>query len=338
MTRRHLSPASTCSAIFENREVVQWHRVSFYQQVSLKLISQALIFECPAYSKGSECPPVYIPGEPSEADIKFNEKVVLYASPSNPGAARFAADLAEKHPSIEVVDRTPSYLVTPDDFLKALGFSGRTGANSNGGPRSLASITKEFTSARRISMMLSSRDESAPVTHMLLYLSREVFSGTAGSRLAGELRRAQERKLPIFLVHECDSAVGGEGTDDFGYFFQVTPEDLVIAGLYSTIAVAMHAGSKHRAASFILAARTLAGATTTAERCSLYSVVVDSSSRLSGLSVLKRPSKHVMLTKTSSVDEAAVAAAVRKFDKTLNSSKSLSAATNEAVRSSSYAV
>ena len=292
--------------------------MSVFQQLSLKLISETLVRECPIYSKRSGCPPLYIPGELNQDHLRFDHKVVLYASPSNPGAARFAASLAENFPSwIEVVDRTPSYLIPPEDFFKALGFSGRKGASTNDGARSLASITKEFNSTRRaLSAVLSSRDESEPVTHMLLYLSREVFNGAAGNRLAGEIRRSQERKLPIFLAHECDPAVGGDETDEFDRFLHVTPEDLITSGLYSTIAVALHSGNQHRSISFILAAKALANAGSEPTRLSFRSALAEARSRLSEVHQRRN---HVVVTK-SGVGKPKVAGTTEQSGKSVDSS------------------
>ena len=131
---------------------------------------------------------------------------MLYASPSNPGAAAAAEGLvlaliAAKQPaasSIQLVERLSS-AVLPNELRK--------GADS-----------------------LSGGDGAATATHMLLYLDKHTFMDAEGERLAATVRALRAAKLPIVLLHAKDSC-------EFGLFFTSTPQDLISDGLYKTVAL-----------------------------------------------------------------------------------------------------
>ena len=69
--------------------VVMWHRITFYQLVSLKLVVKEMLRDCPAYA---DAPPeeLYIPNEPARWRLAFRVPVRLFASAHNPGAAAAA--------------------------------------------------------------------------------------------------------------------------------------------------------------------------------------------------------------------------------------------------------
>ena len=94
--------------------------------------------------------------------------------------------------------------------------------------------------------------QSKVATHMLLYLSKETFVGSAGDRLAEEVRRARATKLPVLLLHEKNSC-------EFGLFFQTTPQDLIADGVYKMVALEL-LPAPHDAVSAVHLARAL-GAT-----------------------------------------------------------------------------
>ena len=87
----------------------------------------------------------------------------------------------------------------------------------------------------------------------LLYLSRQTFIGPAGEALAREVRTARAYKAQIVMIHEND--VQRDGCE-FEHFFVTTPQDLIDAGLYTSIALAFHP-TPHREVSLALAAKSL---------------------------------------------------------------------------------
>ena len=95
--------------------------------------------------------------------------------------------------------------------------------------------------------------EPAP-THVLLYLNDRTFVGGRGRRLATTMRALLHEGHPkILLVHELDEACGG---CEFSRFFDTTPRDLIVDGIYKTLATALAPGM-HRAVSIALIARAM---------------------------------------------------------------------------------
>ena len=91
---------------------------------------------------------------------------------------------------------------------------------------------------------------------MLLYLNRSTWAGDGAEALAEQVRAARRVRLPLVMAHENDAARGG---CIFGHFFEVTPRDLIVDGLYNDIAVGCHS-DPHRQVSLALLAKAL-GAT-----------------------------------------------------------------------------
>ena len=89
--------------------------------------------------------------------------------------------------------------------------------------------------------------------YFVLYLNRETFVGAPGAVLARDVAEALKCRVSIVMLHENDPELGGI---PFGHFFKTTPRELIEAGLYMPIAVAMHP-APHREVSLTLAAQAL---------------------------------------------------------------------------------
>ena len=96
--------------------------------------------------------------------------------------------------------------------------------------------------------------QDAKPSHFLLYLNVDTFVDEGGTQLAEELRKALAVQLLIVMAHESDPDRGG---CEFLRFFCTTPEDLINAGLYKTLAVSLYAGEKHRAVGRALIAKAM---------------------------------------------------------------------------------
>ena len=101
------------AAVFNGREIINWHRIQDLQFMSLKLLAVQLLLASPDYdkkslssrfserSRGKNAPleepemPLYISGELTSYRWNFNPPVTLYASPNNPGADGAAIALKE---------------------------------------------------------------------------------------------------------------------------------------------------------------------------------------------------------------------------------------------------
>ena len=106
---------------------------------------------------------------------------------------------------------------------------------------------------------------SLPDASFLLYLNKDTFCGDEGRLLASQVRailshnekltkETSDLRVNIFLAHECDLGLDG---CEFSLFFSTTPNDLIESGIYSQIAIALHA-HPFRRVSLSIAAQKLA--------------------------------------------------------------------------------
>ena len=193
----------------EGTPLITWHRVQDYQLLSLRMIAELTVHEMPLYANLKQPPKLYLRNDILAKEFAFKEKPTLYVSADNPGAMEVADQLLDKY---GVAGLSVS-LERPPEFAA---YDIKSTDRNNEATDWMA----------------------APCcTHMLLYLCTETFVGAVGQRLAHEIREAQRRDLRIVMVHECDSSKNG---CPFAHFFRTTPDDLVSAGLYGTIANAFH--------------------------------------------------------------------------------------------------
>ena len=236
-------------AVFEGRTPIAWHRISHFQNLTLKLIATEMLRNGPRFQgslSGGNAPedPVLIQhGEVNTSKLTLPQPLVLWCSAGNPGAADVAEELvtsmANNGTAIRVVDTMPD--------VQAL---------------------REY-------------GESAV---MLLYLNKDTWV-EQGEVLERDVRAARKLQadLKVVLVHENDKAKGG---CEFGDLFGTTPQELIDDGIYrsgrrltliahcpieraitnalcvpcgSDIAIALHT-PPHRAVSLALVAQAL-GAT-----------------------------------------------------------------------------
>ena len=94
----------------------------------------------------------------------------------------------------------------------------------------------------------------------LLYLNDATFVGDPGRLLAEEVLAALGAKQKILMAHERD-ATTGRGGCEFGQFFDVTPNEVIEAGLYKILATYLPAAEAFRPTAIAQLARE-AGAST----------------------------------------------------------------------------
>jgi len=258
------------SYVFDGRTAIEWHRVSHYQTVTLKLIATEMLRHAPKYhdkakdsltSHGSTYSKdsantdpstqrglsLILPGEIEVAKLTLPQPVVLWCSPSNAGAAEIAyelqAALVNSGPKIKVVDRKPD--------LQELSTTGESAAM-------LLYLNKD-TWTEQANML--ERDVRAThnfahgLGHSLLRMGSSMRTLGPRTLRAGGSRGGAD-KLKILLVHENDPSKGG---CEFGALFGTTPQGLVNEGIYEEIAIALHM-APHRAVSLAIMAQAL-GAT-----------------------------------------------------------------------------
>ena len=191
-------------AIFEGRTPIVWHRISHFQNLTLKLIATEMLRSEPSYERsldlGDDAPEdlggdasedlvLIQDGELNASKLTLPQPLNLWCSAGNAGAAEVAKELvvsmASNGASIRVVDMMPD--------VTALKESGESAA-------------------------------------MLLYLNKDTWVEQS-EVLEHDVRAARKVQagLKVVLVHENDKEKGG---CEFGDFFGTTPQELINDGIY----------------------------------------------------------------------------------------------------------
>ena len=191
-------------AIFEGRTPIVWHRISHFQNLSLKLIATEMLRNEPSYQisldlggdapedLGSDAPEdlaLIQDGELNASKLALPRPLALWCSAGNAGAAEVAKELvtamASNGAAIHIVDTMPD--------VKALKRNGESAA-------------------------------------MLLYLNKATWVEHS-EVLERDVRAARKLQadLKVVLVHENDKE---KGWCEFGDFFDTTPQELIDDGIY----------------------------------------------------------------------------------------------------------
>ena len=184
--------------IFNGRTPIVWHRISHFQNLSLKLIATEMLRLDPKFhssrpssgGNAAEELALNLPGEINVSEATLPRPLVLWCSAGNSGAVGIAkelmASMANNSATIRVVESQP-------DVMQAL----------------------------------KANDESVA---MLLYLNKDTWV-EQGEVLERDLRTARDMHagLKIILVHENDKTKGG---CEFATLFVATPQEMVNDGIY----------------------------------------------------------------------------------------------------------
>jgi len=215
--------------------IVPWYRVKAYQQLSLRLVLQRIIWAThPSaemiWANARHAPPMYLPTEPARDEITAFPPPTgatvfhVYVSPNNPGAeqitARVGSFLAERGHQL-IVTNDPAKADKAAYFLLYLHHHTWTSGN----PRR-AELEAECREAlRRI------REEKK-----------------------GEKKVSQQRRCQLLLVHERRTN-NGQQPATFAAIMKATPEEFCKTrgqgGLYDTLAFD-YCGDQHEDTSILL--------------------------------------------------------------------------------------
>jgi hypothetical protein len=228
--------------IFDGRTAIVWHRISQYQNLTLKLIATEMLRHAPhegSSSSFSGAINLVLPGELNVSELALTKPVFLWCSAGNLGAAGFAEEL-------------------------------KTSLGGGGGNVRVVD-SKPDTTALKFFILYLNKDTWVKQGELLERDVRATGSFDphhhgAGHGLAAALHLPHlghaahdspgETPIKIILVHENDQA---KGACDFGVFFGTTPQSFINEGIYKEIAIALHT-PPHRAVSLALVAQAL-GAT-----------------------------------------------------------------------------
>ena len=116
---------------------------------------------------------------------------------------------------------------------------------------SLAAPPPPANNVRGVLRSFSGALPSPVEERLLLYLNKDTWVGEDGAELVEIVRAAWQHQVEVLIVHENDPARNG---CEFGHFFGTTPQSLIDAGIYKTIAIALHP-APHREVSLALVAQ-----------------------------------------------------------------------------------
>ena len=215
---------------------VEWHRTRHLQDVSLHLILGHLL-------GGS----VYLTGELSQQPLELPvEGVTLYVSPHNPGAASLVYLINDMVHRAEKSSRKRSAAFRKSSehmgHRDQRSTSERLGDLGDVSDRSLASVPSLPLRSQPFVRLAA----SPGIPHyFLLHLSESTFESWRNERveLIEELEDALRRGVQFLLVHEQRSGEGG--AVPFDTIIQRTPQQLLTAGIYNTLAQPIY-GGKHQ--------------------------------------------------------------------------------------------
>jgi hypothetical protein len=225
-------PSEAVAAVFDREEPVVWSRVSEFQLASLKAVVIRMLRHLPYYTaNGAELEA----GAYAMNQIRpqsFQRPVRILTCTSNKGAHRIATELAAAacHPGsarVEVAEVLSEH--------------------------SLEEFTARGTT-RHVQVVL------------LLYLNKETFVGNDGVETAVALRHLLDSRIPVVLVHETDTSVGG---CPFSTFIEAAPKELQVAPykLFGHIAVALFSAPELRSVSLRLLLRNMGATPLRSQRC-----------------------------------------------------------------------
>ena len=182
-------------AIFDGRTPIAWHRISHFQNLSLKLIATEMLHNGPRFqgslSEGNAPEDLVLiqHGEPNVSKLILPRPLILWCSTGNPGAAEFAEELV-------------------------------TSMASNGAAICVVNTMPDVQALK----------ESGESAVMLLYLNKDTWV-EQGKVLERDVRAARKLHsgLKMIMVHENEWEKGG---CEFNDFIGTTPQELINDGIY----------------------------------------------------------------------------------------------------------
>ena len=203
----------------------------------------------------------------------------LYCSPNNPGAVALLWEVAAAHKLRFGLGKAG---------LADLGLAEATGEEASLPARGeKRSSVSRLRAARSPLLATTDKDDLPRCQQFLLYLTAETWTGGERSAaLAREVESAMKAGLPLLLAHEMPGVGGQEARHaaEFASFFAcddgATPPELLQAGIYSKIAIAL-TGSSWREASMVLLLQGVQSGNDKLEEASLSSLSSHSSRKLS---------------------------------------------------------
>ena len=103
------------------RDIITWHRIKDFQLVSIKLLAEQLLIGClrerSLLGGPDNSMALFVPGELQRQKLVLSRRVVVYASPHNPGALAVAKDIASAMDGQIKVTSDPEVMTVATHFL-----------------------------------------------------------------------------------------------------------------------------------------------------------------------------------------------------------------------------
>ena len=255
-----------CIAKLLVNEPIEWNRISAFQDVTLRLIAEQLLSQHGKKYLSGELMRRHVNLLPPREGYKYH----LFVSQHNAGTLDFCEEVSgwlklRNHPvevsarQLKVAHAQPGGRQSASRRLKE--FSTQVGKRiARGRARAGAGdVNQPGVNEVQVTLSLEELDDCEA---MLCYLNGETWtSGKTTEAFANEVATAMRRGIPVILAHEMPG-VGGQGERHgvaFSTFFasDATPMELIKAGIYATIAVALKGGA-WRQASMVMMVQALA--------------------------------------------------------------------------------
>merc|ERR1719424_989988 len=109
--------------IFKERTAIVWHRISHFQNLTLKLIATEMLHHGPTYGSGQEEIRLTFQDELHVSGLALSKPLVIWCSASNPGVAALATELVS---SMAIGGQTIRVVYSQDCTLTSLRTLGHT--------------------------------------------------------------------------------------------------------------------------------------------------------------------------------------------------------------------
>lgn len=227
-------------------KMIEWNRLAAFQDVTLRLVAERLLLHLERRTQSAEPPAprrlhsgsTYMQGEQGSAFIALrppNQSRHVYCSPFNPGASQLVAEIANQHQQ-------------PIPVLR------RDVGEGTWQKMSVYTAVTSTSRAKAALYMSDDIDDLAKCDKMLVYLNGLTWLEDGSSRsLAAEVSQALRDNIPLLLCHEMPG-IGQEPQRHacpFDSIFAMTPQELLLAGVYATIAIPLK-GAEWRTTSLAL--------------------------------------------------------------------------------------
>ena len=238
----------------EGQAPIPWHRGSDFQRLVLASVAEELLLASPEYAVGRPSISLFIEGGVAWMGHWIGEEVCLYVSPDNPACSE-AIPLGSKWRKVESGKPTKGNEITNQKLAQALRTRSEVGSAFTNEqvegfqliglkPDSFIRVDDQYfeqvgaiCELQRHLGKLQLVDSILDATHSLLFLTPTCFQDESGERLADHVVKMMETQQ-----HEIVMLFSPEQVTDFREIIEATPQKLVEAGLYNSLAIEWHQG------------------------------------------------------------------------------------------------